>query len=135
MPLDHDTLVRLRAGHPAWRLLVARHAPLIASFLDLAFVQPNERTIAEGSDCDPDARRRELLRRREEIDAELARLDEGHVPTLDDTAVRDRFQQFAALARELLGDFREVEENFRRLESIGSIKDVLSRPRGAVVAL
>jgi hypothetical protein len=35
---------------------------------------------------------------------------------LDDTAVKDRFQQFMALARELLTDFREVEHNFRGLD-------------------
>jgi hypothetical protein len=35
---------------------------------------------------------------------------------LDDTAVRDRFQQFQQLARELLADFREVEHNFRQLD-------------------
>ena len=33
-----------------------------------------------------------------------------------DTAIKDRFQQFMQLARELLGDFREVEHNFRRLD-------------------
>ena len=32
------------------------------------------------------------------------------------TGVRDRYQQFSATARELLSDFREVEENFRRLD-------------------
>ena len=35
---------------------------------------------------------------------------------LDETAVRDRYQQFSATARELLADFREVEENFRKLD-------------------
>ena len=35
---------------------------------------------------------------------------------LDDTALRDRFQQFTGLARELLADFREVEHNFRALD-------------------
>jgi hypothetical protein len=31
--LDYSTLDALRREHPAWRLLVADHAPLIASFL------------------------------------------------------------------------------------------------------
>jgi hypothetical protein len=31
-------------------------------------------------------------------------------------ALRDRFQQFIAMARELLADFREVEHNFRGLD-------------------
>jgi hypothetical protein len=35
---------------------------------------------------------------------------------LDDTAVRERHQQFSSTARELLSDFREVEENFRLLD-------------------
>jgi len=35
---------------------------------------------------------------------------------LNNTAVRDRYQQFAGTARELLADFREVEENFRKLD-------------------
>jgi hypothetical protein len=38
------------------------------------------------------------------------------MPMLDETAVRDRYQQFAGTARELLADFREVEENFRKLD-------------------
>ena len=35
---------------------------------------------------------------------------------LDPSGVRDRYQQFAATARELLADFRQVEENFRKLD-------------------
>jgi hypothetical protein len=35
---------------------------------------------------------------------------------LDDTALKDRFQQFMQGARELLADFREVEHNFRQLD-------------------
>ena len=38
------------------------------------------------------------------------------MPMLDETAVRDRYQQFAGTARELLADFREVEDNFRKLD-------------------
>ena len=35
---------------------------------------------------------------------------------LDQSAVRDRYQQFASMARELLADLRQVEENFRTLD-------------------
>ena len=35
---------------------------------------------------------------------------------LDPVSQRDRYQQFSRTARELLSDFREVEENFRRLD-------------------
>jgi hypothetical protein len=46
---------------------------------------------------------------------------------LDDTALKDRFQQSLQLARELLTDFREVEHNFRTLD-----RRVREHPRPAV---
>ena len=211
MPLDYATLDTLRRNHPAWRLLDSPHAPLVASFLQQAFVAPNVRVMAqadlvekledvlfglrqslgegvfprtaaqylddwaandkgwlrkfyppgsdephfdltpatekalawlesltqrafvgtesrlmtvfellrqmvEGSETDPEARIRELEKRRTEIDAEIERVRAGDMPVLDATAVKDRFQQVAATARELLSDFREVEQNFRNLD-------------------
>ena len=72
--------------------------------------------MCEGSEADPAKRIAELQRKREEIDAEIARVSAGDVPLLDDTALKDRFQQFTQGARELLADFREVEHNFRHLD-------------------
>ncbi len=72
--------------------------------------------MSEGSETDPQARIAELHKRRDEIDVEIARVVAGDVSLLDDTALKDRFQQFMALARELLTDFREVEHNFRGLD-------------------
>ncbi len=211
MSLDYATLDTLRRNHPAWRLLDSPHAPLVASFLQQAFVAPNVRVMAQadlverledvlfglrqslgegvfpraatqylddwaandkgwlrkfyppgsdeahfdltpatekalawlegltqrafvgtesrlmtvfellrqmvaGSETDPAARMRELEKRRAEIDAEIERVRAGEMAVLDDTAVKDRFQQVAATARELLSDFREVEQNFRNLD-------------------
>ncbi len=211
MKLDYPTLDALRNHHPAWRLLRAEHAPLIASFLHRAFIAPNVRVLAatdlaealedelfalrerlggetfpkaasdylndwanpdkgwlrkfyrqgsdeaqfdltpatekaigwlstltersfvgtesrlltlfdllkqmsEGSQSDPARRLAELQARRDEIDLEMARVLGGDVAILDDSALRDRFQQFQQIARELLGDFREVEHNFRLLD-------------------
>lgn len=211
MPLDYTTLELLRQNHPAWRLLCAQHAPLVAGFLHRAFIASNVRVISqadlvealedelfalrehageqafpgsaqgylndwaendkgwlrkfypagtdephfdltpatekalawlegltarafvgtesrlltlfellrqisEGSQTDPEARVAELHKRRDEIDAEIARVLDGDMPVLDDTAMKDRFQQFLQLARDLLGDFREVEHNFRTLD-------------------
>ena len=211
MQLDVDTLEALRRQHPAWRLLAADSAPLVASFLHRSFVLPNVRVIAqadlaetledtlyalreqrgadsypksaqeylndwaandrawlrkfyppgsdephfdltpateraiawlaslgersfvgtesrlltlfdllrqmdEGSQTDPQARVRELQRKRDGIDAEIARAQAGDIPLLGDTALKERYTQFASLARELLGDFREVEQNFRGLD-------------------
>lgn len=211
MSLDYTTLDALRRNHPAWRLLTADSAPVVASFLHRTFVSPNVRVMAqadlvekledvlfslrqslgekafprtaaqyldewaandkgwlrkfyppgsddahfdltpatekalvwlesltqrafvgtesrlmtifellrqmvEGSEADPEARIRELEKRRAEIDAEIARVREGNIALLDETALKDRFQQIAATARELLSDFREVEQNFRILD-------------------
>jgi Protein of unknown function (DUF3375) len=72
--------------------------------------------LAEGTQTDPEVRMAELLKRREEIDSEIARVERGEIDMLDDRAIKERFQQFVVLARELLADFREVEHNFRGLD-------------------
>lgn len=72
--------------------------------------------ISEGSETDPETRIAELRKRRADIDFEIARIETGDLALLDDTALKDRFQQFTNLARELLSDFREVEHNFRGLD-------------------
>ena len=72
--------------------------------------------MSEGSEADPDRRIAELHKKRDNIDAEIARVLSGDLPLLDDTALKDRFQQFTQGARELLTDFREVEHNFRQLD-------------------
>ena len=211
MGFDYTTLDLLRQNHPAWRLLCAQHAPLIAGFLHRVFIEPNNRILpqadlvelladelfelrerlgpdaypgtaagylndwaendkgwlrkfyptgsdepcydltpatekaltwlkslterafvgtesrlltlfdllrqmSEGSESDPEVRIAELERRREEIDGEIARIRSGDIPMLDETGLRDRFQQFLQMGRELLSDFREVEQNFRQLD-------------------
>lgn len=211
MALDYATLELLRQNHPAWRLLCAHHAPLVAGFLHRVFITPNVRNLSqaelvealedelfalreqlgaetfpgtaqgylndwaendkgwlrkfypagtdephfdltpatekalawlaglterafvgtesrlltlfellrqmsEGSQTDPQVRIAELHKRRSDIDTEIGRILAGEIPLLDDTALKDRFQQFLQLARELLTDFREVEHNFRMLD-------------------
>ena len=211
MLLDLDTLEALRRQHPAWRLLQADSAALVASFLHRVFVLPNQRVISqsdlaealedtlytvreqrggsvypksaleylndwaandkgwlrkfyppltdephfdltpateralawletltqrsfvgtesrlltlfdllrqmsEGSETDVELRVLELQRRRDAIDAEIERARGGDLMLLGDTALKERFAQFTAMARELLADFREVEHNFRGLD-------------------
>lgn len=74
------------------------------------------RQIVLGTEDDPELRLAALRRRRRELDAEIAAVEAGTVSVLDSTGVRDRYQQFATTARELLSDFREVEANFRLLD-------------------
>ena len=97
----------------------------LVSLTDRAFVGTESRLLtlfdllkqmSEGSDTNPETRLQELHKRRDEIDAEIALVVSGNMPLLDDTALKDRFQQFTGLARDLLTDFREVEHNFRTLD-------------------
>jgi len=74
------------------------------------------RQIVHGTETDPDARIAELVRQRDQLDEQIARARAGDFDVLDASAVRDRYQQFAMTARELLADFREVEDNFRKLD-------------------
>ena len=74
------------------------------------------RQMVYGADDDPQRRLAELRRRRQTLDEEIARAEQGDVTLLDAVSQRDRYQQFARNARELLADFREVEENFRALD-------------------
>lgn len=97
----------------------------LASLTERTFVGTESRLLtlfdllkqmSEGSEVDPQARIAELHRRRDEIDADISSILAGNVPLLDETALKDRFQQFVQIARELLSDFREVEYNFRSLD-------------------
>jgi len=211
MNLDYDVLKSLRKSHPAWGLLCAEHAPLVASFLHKVFVAPNVRVIdqptlvekledeiyalnersgeklyprpareyldnwtspekgwlrkfyiegsdepqfdltpatekaiawltgltersfvgtesrllllfeilkqvCEGTETNRELRLAELERRRDEIESQIERLREGDLQLLGNTAVKERFQQFVSTARELLSDFRQVEQNFHTLD-------------------
>jgi flagellar motility protein MotE (MotC chaperone) len=97
----------------------------LATLTERAFIGTESRLLtlfellkqmSEGSETDPQARIAELQKRRDEIDAEMEQVVAGDIPLLDGTALKDRFQQFMGMARELLTDFREVEHNFRGLD-------------------
>jgi len=89
--------------------------------------------ISAGAETDPDKRLADLRRRRDAIDADIARVQAGDAPLLDDTAIKDRFLQFQQLARELLSDFRQVEQNFRQLDR--SVREKIALWDGAKGAL
>jgi Protein of unknown function (DUF3375) len=93
-----------------------RARPFVATESRLHTAVELLRQIVHGTDTDPDRRVADLRRRRDELDAEIASVEAGQVPVLEPASVRDRYQQFTTTARELLADFREVEENFRRLD-------------------
>ncbi|MBE2253462.1 MAG: DUF3375 domain-containing protein [Myxococcus sp.] len=72
--------------------------------------------MIEGTETDKDVRLAELKRRRDEIDAEMEGLRGGDIDLMDDAAIRERFQLMATTARELLSDFRELEQSFHTLD-------------------
>ena len=45
--MDHDSLLALRQHHPAWHLLRADNAALVATTLHRVFVSENTRTIGQ----------------------------------------------------------------------------------------
>jgi hypothetical protein len=72
--------------------------------------------ILEGSELNPRTRIAELQKRRAEIDAEIEQVRSGRIDLMEPTQVRERFLQMALTARELLSDFRAVDQNFRALD-------------------
>jgi hypothetical protein len=226
--VQFEALTSLREHHPAWRLLAAQNAPMVAAFLHRVFVAPNVRAMQEadlaealedelftlrerlgpdafpkpardylkewsaadkgwlrsyykpgtderqyeltpatgkalawlasltdrpfvgtesrlltlftlleqisaGTERDPAKRAEELRVKRRDLDEQIARVEAGDVPVLDDTAVKDRFLQFQQLARELLADFRQVEHNFRQLDR--TVREKIALWEGAKGAL
>lgn len=74
------------------------------------------RQMVHGAGADPAGRLADLHRRRASIEAEIELAEAGDLAVSDSVTQRDRYQQFARTARDLLADFRQVEENFRDLD-------------------
>lgn len=74
------------------------------------------RQMVDGAEVDPEKRIIELEKKKREIDQEIENIRNGEVSRMSDTALRDRLQQVESTARDLLRDFREVENNFRQLD-------------------
>ncbi len=74
------------------------------------------RQIVHGVEEDKDKRIHELKQQRKEINRKIKAIEKGDIPVLDSREIRERYIQFSRTARELLGDFRMVEHNFRELD-------------------
>ncbi|NMR32043.1 DUF3375 domain-containing protein [Crystallibacter degradans] len=74
------------------------------------------KTLVQESETDPEVRLAELQKQRDGIDAEMQRIRDGHIKVMSGPEALDHFQQLTALAKDLLADFREVEQNFRSLD-------------------
>lgn len=74
------------------------------------------KTLVQQSETDPAVRLDELQAQRDAIDAEMQQVREGNIKVMSTPEALDHFQQLTAAARDLLADFREVEQNFRGLD-------------------
>lgn len=87
MALDYATLELLRQNHPAWRLLRAQHAALVASFLQRVFVAPNLRNLSQADLAE--ALEDELFALRERLGAESFPAVRKAISTTGRTTTRD----------------------------------------------
>jgi hypothetical protein len=71
--------------------------------------------VAEGAET-PQERVTRLTAERDRLDAEIERALRGDLDRPDETRLRERFQRLQEVVRQLLSDFRQVEENFRALD-------------------
>jgi hypothetical protein len=74
------------------------------------------REISREAVIDPEERIRDLEAQKKEIETEIALLKKGQLRPMDRTRIRERFLQADETARRLLSDFRQIEENFRKLD-------------------
>lgn len=74
------------------------------------------RQIAFGSETSAENKINELKQQRDKLDAQILALEKGEVSVMQDSEIKDRFMQFNQVSRELLGDFRQIEQNFRNLD-------------------
>jgi hypothetical protein len=90
--------------------------PFVATESRLLSVFELLRQIVTETTRDADERVAMLEKRKATLEAEIRRIRGGEVPIMDAATIRDRFLEMSTLARALLVDFREVEQNFRELD-------------------
>ncbi|MEQ8702990.1 MAG: DUF3375 domain-containing protein [Phaeodactylibacter sp.] len=73
--------------------------------------------LTYGSSTDAQARLDQLLAQRLELDRQIMELEEGEVSRLDPTRMREQLGLIEETAAKLLADFRQIEENFRQLNT------------------
>ncbi len=74
--------------------------------------------IAYRSSNDPDIRIHELEKRKSLIESEIAEIKSGNLKRFTSTQLKERYFDLFDTSRRLLSDFREVEYNFREIDSL-----------------
>ena len=105
----------IAAGH-ALRLVESLETPrAVATETRLSLVIQQLQQLAEQTETDPQVRLQALLRERARLDAEIDAVRAGRLETLPEDRALERIGEVTALARELLGDFRRVRDEFARI--------------------
>ncbi len=71
--------------------------------------------IIEQTQEDPEKRLKDLENQKIEIEKEIAKVKKGEIEILNPLQAKDRFKQAMNMSREIISDFRMVEQNFREL--------------------
>jgi hypothetical protein len=72
--------------------------------------------LIDQSNKDPEQRIQELEKKKYEIEQEIKAITiTGKVQVFDDTQIKERFYDVNRMSRELLSDFKEVEQNFEQI--------------------
>jgi hypothetical protein len=72
--------------------------------------------LLENANPDKEKRIEELERRKQQIEEEIRRIKiDGYISTYENFQIKSRFEEINRLSNELVGDFREVEDNFKSI--------------------
>lgn len=72
--------------------------------------------LVQQTEEDPERRIAELERQKTVLDQKISHIRAGKIDAFDSTRIRERYFEIEDNARRLLSDFRQVEENFRKLD-------------------
>mgnify|MGYP002624622862 CR=1 FL=1 len=93
------------------------------------------RELYQNINEDPETRISELKKQRKKIDDEIKQIQEtGTVKTYTNVQVQERIDEIVRNSRSLLGEFRQVEENFRIiLQEIYKKQSALEATKGSIL--
>jgi len=94
------------------------------------------RDIADNASPDKERRLAELKRKKKKIEEEIRDIqDNGYVRTYENYQIMSRYDEVIRLTNEFLGDFREVEDNFKDItRTIYERQQTMDRSKGQLVA-
>ncbi len=124
-----DDLIRVRSRDDGYVILLSPHAERIIGWFEdmqshgMIGTESRLRTILSlldevvtRSTEDIEARLRQLYDRHDQIEAEIARIEETQqVEGFTDVQIRERLDHISGIASQLLRDFSRVEERFREM--------------------